>query len=146
MITNKILYFTICSQFYTSYNNCDIYYVEKKGKSYSEPVPVGDHINTAGDEKCVFIHPSGKVLFFTSNGRNESMGSYDIYYCTKDENGQWNNPINMGAPINTSLEEKTINVSRDGKTAYIGAYYDIKNQGDADLYQIDISSFNFNVE
>ena len=54
--------------------------------------------------------------------------------------------MNMGAPINTSLEEKTINVSKDGKTAYIGAYYDIKNQGDADLYQIDISSFNFNVE
>ena len=74
------------------------------------------------------------------------MGSYDIYYCTKDEKGQWNNPVNMGAPINTSLEEKTINVSKDGKTAYVGAYYDIKNQGDADLYQIDISSFNFNVE
>ena len=140
----KYIYFV--SERPTGKGQTDIYYVEKKGKSYSEPVSVGDHINTAGDEKCVFIHPSGKVLFFTSNGRNESMGSYDIYYCTKDENGQWDNPINMGAPINTSLEEKTINVSKDGKTAYVGAYYDIKNQGDADLYQIDISSFNFNVE
>ena len=52
----------------------------------------------------------------------------------------------MGAPINTTLEEKTINVSKDGKTAYIGGYYNIKNQGDADLYQIDISSFNFKVD
>ena len=74
------------------------------------------------------------------------MGSYDIYYCIQGDNGQWDNPVNMGAPINTTLEEKTINVSKDGKTAYIGGYYDIKNQGDADLYQIDISSFNFNVD
>ena len=36
------------------------------------------------------------------------MGSYDIYYCTKDEKGQWTNPVNMGAPINTSLEEKKL--------------------------------------
>ena len=140
----KYIYFV--SERPTGKGQTDIYYVEKKGKSYTEPVSVGDHINTAGDEKCVFIHPSGKVLFFTSNGRSESMGSYDIYYCIQGDNGQWDNPVNMGAPINTTLEEKTINVSKDGKTAYIGGYYDIKNQGDADLYQIDISSFNFNVD
>ena len=29
-IDNKIIYFTICSQFYSSYDNCDIYYVEKE--------------------------------------------------------------------------------------------------------------------
>ena len=120
----------------------DIYYVKKTGKSYSEPVNLGDKINTAGDEKCVFIHPTGKLLFFTSNGRSESIGSYDIYYCTGGPEN-WSEPINFGAPINTTLEEKTINVSIDGKTAYIGGYYDIDNQGDADLYKIDISSFNF---
>ena len=120
----------------------DIYYVKKTGKSYSEPVNLGAKINTTGDEKCVFIHPTGKLLFFTSNGRSESVGSYDIYYCTGGPEN-WSEPINFGAPINTTLEEKTINVSIDAKTAYIGGYYDIDNQGDADLYKIDISSFNF---
>ena len=57
----KFIYFV--SERPTGKGQTDIYYVEKNGKSYSEPVPVGDHINTAGDEKCVFIHPSGKVLF-----------------------------------------------------------------------------------
>jgi hypothetical protein len=27
--------------------------------------------------------------------------------------------------------------------AYVGAYYDINNNGDADIYEIDISSFKF---
>ena len=40
-------------------------------------------------------------------------------------------------------EEKTINVSLDKTKAYVGAYYDIKNKGDADIYEIDISSFKF---
>ena len=82
------------------------------------------------------------TILLTSNGRSESIGSYDIYYCTGGPDN-WSEPINFGAPINTTLEEKTINVSLDGKTAYIGGYYDIDNQGDADLYKIDISSFNF---
>ena len=93
------------------------------------------------DEKCVFIHPDGNVLFFTSNGRAESIGSYDIYYCT-GEHGNWSEPKNLGYPINTFMEEKTISVSKDGKTAYVGAYYDIDSRGDADLFKVDISKLN----
>ena len=40
------------------------------------------------------------------------------------------------------MEEKTINVSKDGNSAYVGGYYDFNNLGDADLYKIDISSLN----
>ena len=35
----------------------------KTDKGYSEPIHLGNEINTNGDEKCVFIHPSGKILF-----------------------------------------------------------------------------------
>lgn len=123
----------------------DIYYVKKSGKSYTEPQNLGPNINTAGDEKCVFIHPSGKFLFFTSNGIKESVGSYDIYYCTGGH-GNWSSPINIGYPINTVLEEKTISVSSDGKTAYVGGYYNINSQGDADIFKIDISSLNLTLD
>lgn len=120
----------------------DIYFVKKQGKTYTEPENIGNNINSSSDEKCVFIHPDGKILFFTSNGRKESIGSYDIYYCTGGH-GNWSEPINMGYPINTVLEEKTINISMDKKKAYVGAYYNINNKGDADIYEIDISSLNF---
>jgi hypothetical protein len=116
--------------------------VKKQGKTYTEPENIGSKINSSSDEKCVFIHPDGNTLFFTSNGRKESIGSYDIYYCTGGH-GNWSEPINMGYPINTVLEEKTINISMDKKKAYVGAYYDINNNGDADIYEIDISSFKF---
>ena len=119
----------------------DIYYVKKSGKTYTEPKNLGSSINTTNDEKCVFIHPDGNVLFFTSNGRAESIGSYDIYYCTGGH-GNWSEPKNLGYPINTFMEEKTISVSKDGKTAYVGAYYDIDSRGDADLFKIDISKLN----
>jgi hypothetical protein len=118
----------------------DIYYIKKAGKTWSDPISVGANINTSSDEKCVFIHPSGNILFFSSNGYDECFGSYDLYYSVKDAEGNWGKAINMGAPINTVKEEKTISVTKDGKFAYVGAYYNIKSRGDADIFKIDISS------
>ena len=122
----------------------DIYYVEKKGGNWSEPLNLGPSINTLSDEKCVFIHPNGEILFFTSNGYEESVGSYDVYFSVK--NGDtWSKPKNMGYPINTVKEEKTVSVSADGKTMYVGAYYDIDSKGDADIFEIDITKLGLNI-
>ena len=118
----------------------DIYYIKKTGRTWSDPVSVGANVNTESDEKCAFIHPNGQILFFSSNGYNDCFGSYDLYYSLRDESGNWGKAINMGAPINTVKEEKTITVSKDGKYAYVGAYYSIDSRGDADIFQIDISS------
>ncbi|MCB9195558.1 MAG: PD40 domain-containing protein [Flavobacteriales bacterium] len=118
----------------------DIYYIKKNGREWSDPINLGTAINTRSDEKCVFIHPTGKVLFFSSNGHADGFGSYDLYYCLRDDSGNWGKPVNMGAPINTVKEEKTITVSRDGKYAYVGAYYKTDTRGDADIFQIDISA------
>ena len=138
-ITEDESYIYFVSERPTGLGKTDIYYVKKTNKTYSEPIHLGNEINTEGDEKCVFIHPSGNLLFFTSNGRKQSIGSYDIYYCTGGHEN-WSSPINIGSPINTTMEEKTICISKDGNTAYVGGYYDFDNMGDADLYQIDISS------
>ena len=140
-ITEDESYIYFVSERPSGLGKTDIYYVKKTVKGYSEPIHLGNEINTNGDEKCVFIHPSGKILFFTSNGRDDSVGSYDIYYCTGGHEN-WSKPKNIGFPINTTMEEKTINVSKDGNSAYVGGYYDFNNLGDADLYKIDISSLN----
>ena len=83
----------------------DIYYIKKAGKTWSDPISVGTNINTSSDEKCVFIHPSGNILFFSSNGFDECFGSYDLYYSIKDEQGNWGKPVNMGAPINSNAND-----------------------------------------
>lgn len=123
----------------------DIYVVEKKGREWTDPKNVGPVLNSTSDEKCVFIHPSGNIIFFSSNGFEESMGSYDFYYSIK-EGDTWSTPKNMGAPINTTKEEKTIAVSLDGKTAFVSAYYDKDSKGDADIFVVDISYLNLPVQ
>lgn len=117
----------------------DIYVVKKEGGIWTEPKNLGANINTVADEKCVFISLDGKRLFYSSNGFSNSLGSYDIYMAEMNEQGEWGQPVNMGYPINTVKEEKTISVSPDGKTAYVSAYYDKDSKGGADIFSIDIS-------
>ena len=112
-------YFYFVSERPGGQGQADIYYIKKNGKSWTEPTSVGSTINTNSDEKCVFVHPSGNLLFFSSNGYKESLGSYDLYYCYKEDNGNWSKPINMGYPINTvnSIKENTRNSKNPKKIA-----------------------------
>ncbi|MCH2199235.1 MAG: tetratricopeptide repeat protein [Flavobacteriales bacterium] len=116
----------------------DIYVAKKSGQGWGKPKNLGEVINTELDEKFVFIHPSGKTLYFASNG-HQTMGSYDIFR-TEFVNGQWSIPVNLGFPINTVNEESTFSLTRDNKTMYIAAEYD-DALGERDIYQIDVSKY-----
>lgn len=117
----------------------DIYMSRKEGKGWGKAINLGDSINTSSDEKCVFIHPDGNLLFFTSEGHN-SMGSYDIFVSERIK-GRWTKAKNLGYPINTVKEEKTISVTKDGKTAYISASYK-DSKGGSDIYRVDLTNLN----
>ncbi|MFM7770405.1 MAG: TolB family protein, partial [Bacteroidota bacterium] len=125
--------------------SCDIYYSEKKGGMWSNPMNLGEIVNTDGDEKFVFIHPNGRTLFFASNG-HLGMGSYDIFR-TELVNEVWTKPINLGYPINSVNEESTFSLTADNKTMYISAEYTqvsdngVANYGERDIYKIDISNY-----
>lgn len=118
----------------------DIYFVTKKGGTWSEPKNLGETINTIDDEKCVFISLDGNKLYYSSNGFENSLGSYDLYVVEKNSEGVWGEPKNLGYPINTVREEKTISISPDGKTAYVSAYYNVESKGGSDIFSIDISN------
>lgn len=118
----------------------DIYMVLKTGpNTWGEPVNLGDSINTELDEKCVFVHPNGQTLFFTSQG-HQNMGGYDIFVSYKKDR-IWSKAINIGYPINTVNEEKTFSITKDGKTAYISAEYN-NSRGGSDIYKVDLSKIN----
>ncbi len=117
---------------------CDIYYSERSGASWGKPTNMGPVINTPYDEKFVFIHPNGKILFFASEG-HLGMGSYDIFK-TELVNGVWSKPVNLGYPINTVNEESTFSLTSDNKTMFIAAEY-ADSYGDRDIYKIDISRY-----
>ena len=118
----------------------DIYVSNKVSDSkWGSPKNVGKVINTPGDEKFVFIHPKGNVLFFASNG-HLTMGSYDIFRCVREGN-KWGDPVNLGYPINTVNEESTFSMTADNKKLMISAEYE-GGVGERDIYEIDLSEFD----
>ncbi len=77
---------------------------------------MGPRINTEKDDDAPFIHPENTALFFSSKGHN-SMGSYDIFR-TDLKNGEWSEPVNLGAPVNTPNADIYYVISADGKRGY----------------------------
>ncbi|HET8962357.1 MAG TPA: OmpA family protein, partial [Chitinophagales bacterium] len=128
--------------FYTSnrpggLGGADIYISKMDEDGYWEkPVNAGSKINTPEDDKSPFIHPDGITLYFSSSG-HPGMGGSDLFFIKKDENGEWQTPVNLGYPINTSGDETTLNLSADGNTAYFASdRFDAL--GLLDLYSFDV--------
>jgi len=92
----------------------DIYKVELAGNKPAENL--GPIINTPYGEEAVFIMPDGKTLYFSSEGHN-SMGGYDIFKSVY-QNGKWNEPENLGWPINTPDDDVFFVASASGRHGY----------------------------
>lgn len=102
-------------------SNTDIFYSYfQDDYTWSEPVSVGSNINTTGNEESVFIHPDNQTLYFSSDGHT-GMGGLDIYMSRKQEDGRWGPPVNLGYPINTCSDEKSLVVSADGLKGYFSS-------------------------
>ena len=98
--------------FFSSYGTTgrygkDIYKVIKlaDGK-WSKPISLGKIINTEFDEDFPFILPDGVTLYFSSKGKS-SLGGYDIYTSTMNEEGVWSKPVSLNFPINSPYDDIT---------------------------------------
>lgn len=118
---NTELYFTVCEDV-SGYLNCDIYYSERDAYGYwTTPKSVGDHINLRNAwESQASVSANADALYFTSN-REGGVGGLDIYRCTRQEDGSWSAPKNLGKTINTSKDEKTPFIHSDSQTLYFAS-------------------------
>ncbi len=100
----NILYFSSYGD--NEENGKDIYRVVRLPTGgWSKPYNVGYPINTEYDEDYPFLHPNGRVLYFSSKGHN-SMGGYDIFRSElNEETGSWLKPKNMDFAINSSDDD-----------------------------------------
>ena len=116
----------------------DIWYsdLQPNGK-WGKSVNMGPTINTKLDEDTPFASEDGKVLFFASQG-HENMGGYDIFYSIKDGN-QWSKAINLGYPINTTLDDKFYFPLGDGTTGYMAKRL-TGGLGLQDIYRVKITA------
>ncbi|MFC1898571.1 ankyrin repeat domain-containing protein [Candidatus Cloacimonadota bacterium] len=86
-----------------SKEDADIWFVEKIGNSWSEPVNLGSVINTDLDEINPSVSRNGN-LYFIGSDYEDSFGTGDIYV-SKWIDGKFTTPQNLGANVNSDKHE-----------------------------------------
>jgi Tol biopolymer transport system component len=105
------------------YGGSDIWKATPKSDgSYTEPVNLGPEINTAENEYEPGIAPDQSYMFLMAN-KKEGLGRGDIYL-SRNVNGHWTRPVNLGAPINSPGYEFAAKFTPDGKYLIWGSARD----------------------
>lgn len=94
---------------------------------------LGEVLNTKYEERCVFIHPDGETMYFSSTGHN-TIGGYDLFY-SKLVDGVWQKPVNFGPPLNTPGDDLQLVVAGNGRYGYYASYKP-GGFGEKDIYLI----------
>ena len=106
--------------------------------SWSDPVNLGETINTAGAEAFPYIHADGS-MYFSSNG-HIGMGGLDIFKATQD-GGKWLIE-NLKYPVNSASDDFGICFEREREAGYFSSTR--KGRVD-DIYAFLLPPLKFNI-
>lgn len=130
------LYFT--SNRRDGVGNMDIYLSERMGNGeWGQAVNLGDVLNTALNEDTPFITENDSILYFSSQG-HDNIGGYDIFRAVLGADGTWNQPENMGYPINTTDDDLFYYPWQNDLIGYKSIYRN-DGYGQEDIYAIQPS-------
>ena len=102
-------------------NGWDVYVSHFEKGTYSDPEKLGGNVNTPYTESAPYICPDETYLLFHSN-RPGGYGSMDIYLSFKQDDGTWDEPINLGPEINSSRSDFGPMISPDGKYLFFSSW------------------------
>ncbi len=117
----------------------DLYKSTFDGKNWSNPVNLGDDINTAGNEITPFYNES--LLYFGSD-THEGLGGYDIFSAQNIGDG-FINVQNMGIGINSSADDLYPSIKN------LVIYFSSNREGSkglSDIYRAPLSERHYSVE
>jgi Tol biopolymer transport system component len=97
----------------------DIFVSRKVNGKWKEVMNLGKPINTKDMESEPFISLDSRELYFAST-RKGGKGNTDIWMAEKAKK-EWSEPVNLGSPVNSELEETQPFVTQDGKELYFVA-------------------------
>lgn len=86
---------------------------------WSEPLNLGDMINSASEESAPFLASDEKTMYFSSKGLSGYGGS-DIYVSRRldDTWTNWSEPENLGPEINSPMEDLFFNIPTGSDYGY----------------------------
>ncbi|MEO9966590.1 MAG: OmpA family protein [Reichenbachiella sp.] len=118
------------------YGGADLYMTEINHLGdWGIPQNLGGIINTPLSDNSPFLAADGKTLYYATSG-HPGYGGADIFYSVF-ENGKWSRPINLGAPINSSGEDKNFSISGSGK-----AYFSSSRNSDSyNIYETELPDY-----
>jgi hypothetical protein len=121
-------------------DNSDLYMSRKlPNGNWALPVRLPEMINTPYNEDFPFLSIDGETLYFASGGHN-SMGGLDLFKTNwNKKTNTFSPPVNMGFPINSTDDDKSICVTRDNQLAYIASFRP-NGYGDLDLYRVKFTT------
>ncbi|WP_350290117.1 ankyrin repeat domain-containing protein [uncultured Croceitalea sp.] len=110
----------------------DIWYVNRTGSGWSEPVNAGPNINTSNEEYYISFTKDGTMYFSTDAYSDENNRNHDIYY-SKFVNGEFQKAIRLDDAINTNAYEADVFVAPD-ESYIIFCAMRSEGMGRGDLY------------
>lgn len=123
-----------------SYGDRDLYasFVNDDG-SWSEPVNLGNAVNTASEESAPFLAADDETLYFSSNGF-AGFGGTDIYVTRRldDSWKNWSEPENLGPDINSENDDEFFNIPASGEYAYYSRGVGTDNM---DIFKLELPVF-----
>ncbi|MDD4309425.1 MAG: hypothetical protein PHO32_03525, partial [Candidatus Cloacimonetes bacterium] len=119
-------------------DNYDLFVSEFVGGYWTQPVSLGEAINTPYDEQSPFLSDDGKYLYFASRGFS-SFGGNDIFVAERIGKSwtEWSTPQNMGPIINSVKDDRYFYISPDNQIAYLTSNRG-GGMGQEDIYFIDL--------
>jgi outer membrane protein OmpA-like peptidoglycan-associated protein len=96
---------------------------------YSRPRNLGGNVNTAGREMFPYI--TNNALYFASDG-HLGLGGLDVYESRIIEE-QFQNPVNLGAPLNSKLDDFGFIVNEVKDRGFVCSNR-LTGKGDDDIY------------
>lgn len=135
------LYFT--ANLPGGFGGLDLWKVTRSSRdgAWSEPINLGNTINTEGDECFPYIHQDG-TLYFSSNG-HAGMGGLDIFKAKEKSDTGWEIE-NMRYPINSSSDDFGVTFQREREEGFFSSRRGGGRGGD-DIYWFRLPPLEFNL-
>lgn len=96
--------------------------------TYGEVINLGPSINTSARETFPFISQEG-LLFFASDG-HPGLGGLDVFVTKLQANGALGKVVNMGSPINSSMDDFAFYMDSSNKKGFISSNRQDSLKGD----------------